>query len=232
MNKLEYLEKLEACLRKRRLSKLEIDDIIRDYAEYFEEGRRQSKPDQEIAAKLGDPSLVADQIMEENEHSVAPVPIDVKKEWKESKETVRQWKVGDKASGCLTAIIKVLGILILIPILLVVGASAVFVLVGMITALIGCFIVPIAGAIFAIFGFVCAAMSIHFLSLPVGLLCMLASLALLALSVCIGILLVMAVRGCWRMVRKAVSYVHHRLFSEKKMETAAEIPVEEADDHE
>ena len=50
MNKMEYLSKLEACL-KHRLSKAEINDIMRDYAEYFEEGRRQSKTDFEISAK-------------------------------------------------------------------------------------------------------------------------------------------------------------------------------------
>ena len=49
MNKQEYLERLEACLR-HKLSREEIDDIMRDYAEYFEEGRRQSKQDSEITA--------------------------------------------------------------------------------------------------------------------------------------------------------------------------------------
>lgn len=39
MNKQEYLERLQACL-KHKLSKEEIEDIMRDYAEYFEEGRR------------------------------------------------------------------------------------------------------------------------------------------------------------------------------------------------
>ena len=40
---------------------------MRDYAEYFEEGRRQSKQDSEIAAKLGDPELVAEQLIEESQ---------------------------------------------------------------------------------------------------------------------------------------------------------------------
>lgn len=63
MNKQEYLERLEACL-KHKLSRDEIEDIMRDYAEYFEEGRRQSKQDSEISAKLGDPELVAQQLIE------------------------------------------------------------------------------------------------------------------------------------------------------------------------
>ena len=66
MNKQEYLERLQACL-KHKLSKEEIEDIMRDYAEYFEEGRRQSKQDSEIAAKLGDPELVAEQLIEESQ---------------------------------------------------------------------------------------------------------------------------------------------------------------------
>lgn len=66
MNKQEYLQSLEACLR-HKLSREEIDDIMRDYAEYFEEGRRQSKQDSEISAKLGDPELVAQQLIEESQ---------------------------------------------------------------------------------------------------------------------------------------------------------------------
>lgn len=65
MNKMMYLERLEACL-KWKIPKAEVDDIMRDYAEYFEEGRRQSKTDTEICAKLGDPEIVAKQLIEES----------------------------------------------------------------------------------------------------------------------------------------------------------------------
>ena len=61
MNKQEYLERLQECL-KHKLPREEIEDIMRDYAEYFEEGRRQSQQDSQIAAKLGDPELVAQQL--------------------------------------------------------------------------------------------------------------------------------------------------------------------------
>ena len=53
MNKLDYLNQLESILKKHHMSKAEIDDIIRDYAEFFEEGRRQGQSDGEISAKLG-----------------------------------------------------------------------------------------------------------------------------------------------------------------------------------
>lgn len=66
LNKQEYLERLQECL-KHKLPREEIEDIMRDYAEYFEEGRRQSQQDSQIAAKLGDPELVAQQLIEESQ---------------------------------------------------------------------------------------------------------------------------------------------------------------------
>ncbi|WP_052446649.1 DUF1700 domain-containing protein [Candidatus Soleaferrea massiliensis] len=64
MNKEEYLLKLEAYLKK-QLSREEVDDILRDYGEYFEDGRRRNKTDLEISAKLGDPQVIAEQFLEE-----------------------------------------------------------------------------------------------------------------------------------------------------------------------
>lgn len=60
MNKETYLKQLEALLKK-HLSKAEVEDILRDYGEFFEDGRRQGKTDTEIAAKLGSPELIAEQ---------------------------------------------------------------------------------------------------------------------------------------------------------------------------
>lgn len=42
MTKLEYLKQLEDAL-KNRMSRKDIDDIIRDYAEYFAEGSAKEK---------------------------------------------------------------------------------------------------------------------------------------------------------------------------------------------
>lgn len=64
MNKEEYLKDLEGCLKK-HLSKTEIEDILRDYGEYFEDGRRMNQSDTEISARLGTPKLIAKQIVEE-----------------------------------------------------------------------------------------------------------------------------------------------------------------------
>ncbi len=68
MSRLEYLGKLEKELKK-QLSKKEVDDIIRDYAEYFEEGKRQGKSDDEIAISLGEPTVMAAQIISESNMS-------------------------------------------------------------------------------------------------------------------------------------------------------------------
>lgn len=64
MTKESYLQSLEALLKK-HLSKSEISDILRDYGEYFDDGRRQNKTDTEISAKLGDPEIIAQQFIEE-----------------------------------------------------------------------------------------------------------------------------------------------------------------------
>ena len=63
MTKESYLQALENLLKK-HLSKSEIDDILRDYGEYFDDGRRQNKTDTEISAKLGDPEIIAQQFIE------------------------------------------------------------------------------------------------------------------------------------------------------------------------
>ncbi len=64
MTREEYITKLEMLLKK-HLAKNEVDDIIRDYNEYFEDGYRQSKTDLEISAKLGNPEIIAKQFIDE-----------------------------------------------------------------------------------------------------------------------------------------------------------------------
>lgn len=110
MNKQEYLERLQECL-KHKLPREEIEDIMRDYAEYFEEGRRQSQQDSQIAAKLGDPELVAQQLIEESqeqaeEKKTSHVGVEKKAPWsqawgyvsdkvKDAKEKFDQWDKGE-----------------------------------------------------------------------------------------------------------------------------------------
>ena len=110
MNKQEYLERLQECL-KHKLPREEIEDIMRDYAEYFEEGRRQSQQDSQIAAKLGDPELVAQQLIEESQEQAEEkvhVGAEKKVPWshawgyvtdkvKDAKEKFDQWDKGEGA---------------------------------------------------------------------------------------------------------------------------------------
>ena len=65
MSRHEYLKTLENHL-KLSLSRGEINDILRDYGEYFNEGENQGKSEWEIIAKLGDPKEVARQIISES----------------------------------------------------------------------------------------------------------------------------------------------------------------------
>lgn len=110
LNKQEYLERLQECL-KHKLPREEIEDIMRDYAEYFEEGRRQSQQDSQIAAKLGDPELVAQQLIEESqeqaeEKKTVHMGVEKKAPWshawdyvtdkvKDAKDKFDQWDKGE-----------------------------------------------------------------------------------------------------------------------------------------
>lgn len=112
MSKQEYLDKLEACLR-HYLSREEIDDILRDYAEYFEEGRRQSKSDSEIAAKMGDPEMVAKELIEENLQNKESFASQVRNKTREATEKVKS--AASSSAGVWSTLGKVLLALVLLP---------------------------------------------------------------------------------------------------------------------
>lgn len=67
MTKMEYLKQLESGLRD-KLTEQEIYDIMRDYAEYFEEGKTGGKTEQDIINSLGTPQYVVSQILEEQDN--------------------------------------------------------------------------------------------------------------------------------------------------------------------
>lgn len=66
MNRAEYISQLEFSL-KGKLPPREINEILRDYSEYFEAGKGEGKTEEEISVNLGIPSMVAEQILSENE---------------------------------------------------------------------------------------------------------------------------------------------------------------------
>ena len=64
MNRSEYIAQLTAALRG-KLAFDEIEDIVRDYQEFFDEGVRQGKSEEQVASELGNPRDVAQQILSE-----------------------------------------------------------------------------------------------------------------------------------------------------------------------
>lgn len=62
MKRIEYLQVLEKKL-KYKLPKREINEIIRDYAEYFVEGERQAKTEEQLSSELGAPEIIAKQLV-------------------------------------------------------------------------------------------------------------------------------------------------------------------------
>lgn len=233
MNKLEYLNQLETILKKQHLDKADIDDIIRDYAEFFEEGRRQGESDQEIAAKLGSPELIAQQIMEENGYKVAITPVAPKTEFEfklpkfkmpkfgfgkkeesaegESAEEIGEKKIYHKHKGSSKGALGCLGsgLLMLMKffVLLVVGGTlaAVF---GMAAVGVGCcFIGLLCGFGAVILCFFATSMAAHFLTLPVTVFAIALCIALLALIICIGALLLMPMHLCGKMFLQILRYI-------------------------
>ena len=233
MNKLEYLNQLETILKKQHLDKADIDDIIRDYAEFFEEGRRQGESDQEIAAKLGSPELIAQQIMEENGYKVAITPAVPKTEFEfklpkfkmpkfgfgnkeeasedgNSAEEKREKKIYNKpeskksALGCLGS-----GLLLLMKffVLLVVGGTLAVVF-GLAAVGVGCaFIGLLCGFGAVILCFFAASMAAHFMTLPVTVFAIALCIALLALIICLGALMLMLMGWCGKVFLQILRYI-------------------------
>ena len=64
MNRSEYIAALTAALRG-KLASAEIEEIVRDYREFFDDGVAQGKSEEQVARELGDPREVAEQILSE-----------------------------------------------------------------------------------------------------------------------------------------------------------------------
>ncbi len=106
MTRVEYIRQLEFSLSG-KLSKKEISDILRDYTEYFEAGKAEGKSEEEIVRALGIPSVVAAQILSENEEErtaekSAPVKVGERvRGWAEKLSA--WWK---KAWACIAAFFR------------------------------------------------------------------------------------------------------------------------------
>lgn len=145
MNKTEFLEILRDYLKK-DFSENEVNDILRDYEEYFVDGIIEGKSDMEIIAALGSPKSIAKDLisqMKEKDDSksnkrdtfddkIQKAKIKIKESYKKCKTYVSESLtpgLGEKQSKFSTAFIKVA--LILITLLLIVPAFS------FITAIVG-----------------------------------------------------------------------------------------------
>lgn len=211
MNKLEYLRTLENALHT-RLSQREVNDVIRDYAEYFAEGARQGKTDEEMAANLGDPIEVARQVIAESQEVNTPSgPASEKK---------------DKNIVVKIALIA-LG-LCLLPVL--VGAA--LCLLGGTAAAVACLFGAVAlcgcGVVLGLAALVVSLMYIGVLPVTAVVLCCLGGVGLVALGVLGLCLSIWVIRAIWRGLcwcgKKLYSAAFKKPWPEKAPQPASPAP--------
>lgn len=184
MTKLEYLKLLETDLQK-RLSQYETDEIIRDYAEYFAEGASQGKTDDEMIVNLGDPAVVAAQVIEETlaaRESVpaAPVPKKEKSPW-------------------VTVLLVLLGICLL-PVAVMVAGGLLFaaaVVIGCGLFLVG---LAVAGVLLGILGLGAIVMYIAVLPPAAIAACVTGCIAIVAAGVLVFCLSLQVVKLIWKLL--------------------------------
>ena len=203
MTKLEYLKQLEDAL-KNRMSRKDIDDIIRDYAEYFAEGQRQGKSEFETARGLGTPQEVAEQIVSEGMgNTQSAINAKVKNTWKK----VRTSSIWNK-------VFLVILILALSPFILA-GGGLILAALGIVVSIlastpVGATIVTANAIAYLAFGLigrasfavaVCGVMGIGLMSPSIVALSLIVAVGMLAGSV-LGICLAcMAIRSLWRLLK-------------------------------
>ena len=216
MNKLDYLNQLENLLKKNHFEKNDIDDIIRDYAEFFEEGRRKGQNDAEISAKLGSPEIVVSQILEENSYKVSLAKIPEKKEFKMPKFPKLpkfNWKVREKSetsdkktmnfnknyakkfTEILVTIFKFLVLCVTLP-CLIIAFGLIFCLIGFILCVFAALLLLV------IVGFFVSAFAAHFTTLTVTFFAILLFLTILSGLICGTSLSLMFAAWLWQLFAK------------------------------
>jgi len=185
MTKLDYLSSLERYL-KRRIPEEEIYEIMRDYAEYFEDGKKQGKTEDEISASLGSPYDVAQQIITEEKGGQPEVKQPRPKiDYKKMTRKVKDLNIG---GFFLLLFLLFLMVMIVPPLILFLACAAMmFVLI----ALIG------------IIGLIVAVSSFVFGTFWIGLCILFASIFAIAFGI-LG-----TVFCCW-LVRKSYRYLVDR----------------------
>lgn len=198
MTRFDYLRELERYLRG-RLPRREIDEILRDYAEYFNEGAAQGKTETEIAMKMGFPRDLAEQILSESRVGAG-----------------RGWRRRFRDQGEYNYWFKILAV-VLIVLLSPVWLSVLGVLLGTALAVIG----TVLGLLIAgIVVFIAGVSSVSWL-VPAGwALLMTVGVGLVSLGVCLFGLLWLTVRGLTQLAQKH----RYSVFRERPSDTSGGEP--------
>lgn len=228
MTKLEYLEKLENKLKKSMPQK-EVNDIIRDYAEYFEDGKVQGQCDDEIAAKLGDPEEIAKQLLDENGYDIAKAKNNVKNGWNKFWDKIKSFKFSSVFKFVLWTILVIL----LLPFALAAIFTICAIVFAIISFVIGLYAAAIGGIFASIAMLIACGLSFSLLTPSIGILVFFVAIGVCALSLTIIGLATMLIIGTYKLIKfcffktcKAVNskseYQAAQYFSEnnKKMENA------------
>ena len=180
MTKLDYLSSLERYL-KRQLPEEEIHEIMRDYAEYFEDGKNQGKTEDEISAGLGSPYEVAQQILtEEKGEEPQRRPRRAKIDYEKMTRKVKDLNIG----GFFLLILLIFLAVIIVPPL--------FGLLGSAALIFAC--VVISGVV----GLVLAVSSFVFGTFWLGVCILFASIFCIACGILGTIFFCWLVRKCYR----------------------------------
>lgn len=202
MTKLEYLKQLEDAL-KNKLGRNEVNEIMRDYAEYFVEGQHQGKSDFEIARKLGEPEAVAKQIISEG---MEDEETKAKKQKKERfKKKVKEAKEQVKGSSILKKILLLCLFAIALP-FLIIGIAMVFGILAIVFGAVFGTLGLIAGTMIAVvstalFSLVMAVGSVGIV--PSTAVCFIVLIAIAATLFSLAVITAtfMAARGLYRFIK-------------------------------
>lgn len=203
MTKLEYLKQLEDAL-KNKLNRNEINEIMRDYAEYFVEGHNQGKSDYEIATKLGEPKEVARNIITEGKEE--------RQQQKKQKfeKKVKEIKAEINAGDIFKKIMTIALVIIALPFLFA-GVSLIGGVLLTIVGGAGAIAFTMFGFIAAsIMGFVMAIMSIGFIPNTAVMLIVMGVITATLASSCVLILMFIIIRGIFRFIGKQWSFFTKR----------------------
>lgn len=155
MNKNDFLDILRDYL-KGTFSQLEINDILRDYEEFFLNGELQGKSDEEIIRGLGSPKSIAQELIEEMKGQGSAAENNTNEMFEKfNKETKKAWtnvkvtgrKAGNKAKEFLdsnsvingsisSAGVKLIIVLLTIGIIMA-AMPVIFTMLGSLLALVG-----------------------------------------------------------------------------------------------